>query len=126
LVVTITVSELRREQVPAAVDLLRQLGGQADAGGLDVIQSLVAQEEGAIVGAILCRRDGAGRCTLQVGRNEQVTDDGLMRLLVDKALLKLQARGVHKCVIAPVGPACERAFWSSLAWLAPGPLDEAA
>ncbi len=82
----------------------------------DNVLSLVAREEGQLVGVILCRRDGIqGHLhNVTVAPSHKTTD--LDKALIDKALGKLNARGSNKTRIKlPTGP--EHApFWDVVKW----------
>ncbi len=86
--------------------------------------SLVASDENdAVVGLALCRiapQAGEPHC-LQVKVSPQRPD--LVRTLIDKALLKLHARGIHKCRIA-IGDDEPNEVWHAARWLDHLPQDE--
>ena len=78
--------------------------------------SLVATEDSRIVGAILCGvREGTGVVhRLLIGEGQD--RDTLGKLLIDKALGKLIARGVHKCHIDLSEDESARSFWDTVSW----------
>ena len=78
--------------------------------------SLVAQAEDKIVGAILCGRHGNTATIHHIAIAPSHNSRDLTRQLIDKALMKLLARGRHKCKIAWSEDVDEHQFWESVRW----------
>ena len=79
--------------------------------------SLIASDgNDAILGVALCRaaQQPGEPCRLQIKVAPQHSD--LARTLVDKALLKLHARGIHKCRIM-LGDDEPNDIWHATRWL---------
>jgi ribosomal protein S18 acetylase RimI-like enzyme len=81
--------------------------------------SLVAREQGRIVGAIVCDRQNQDRYTYQLAIAKTHADRGLAKLLVDKAFHKLHARGIHKCHLSVPESNQPQQFWEVVRWQDP-------
>ena len=77
--------------------------------------SVVAREDGGIVAAVLCCLDDDGGCTNRLAVHPTHKDNELPRLLFDKALLKLAARGIHRFRIH-LPDDRDHSFWDSVKW----------
>lgn len=77
--------------------------------------SLLASENGAPAGAVICgRRDGGIVLRLLIADGRKRDDLG--RLLIDKALGKLASRGLHTCHIRLEGEDDGRSLWDAVSW----------
>lgn len=74
--------------------------------------SLVARDEGAIIGAVLCGHDGRCGHLYHLSVARPYRKNGLAKVLVNQALTKLSAAGISRCTICAL---CEnhsgRRFW---------------
>jgi hypothetical protein len=113
---SVELTELRVEQVDEAVVFVREHGGQALPANAVWPLSLLAKQGGSIVAVALCCRNGSEhRLDVVLDRTAQDPAD-LARLLVDKALLKVQARGIHKCAIRVLADEPDALLWADAAW----------
>ncbi len=105
----VQISEIRPEELPQ----VRQLFAQRDVAeviGPPMSLTLVARHGDAIVAAIVCMRGEDGyHCRHAVA--EQCDDTGVVKSLVDKALLKLNSHRIHKCRIQ-----MDEAFFGHVRW----------
>ena len=81
------------------------------------VLSLVAREQGEMIGAILCEMRGSEGCLHHMAIRQTHLDTGLSKLLVDKALLKLNARGIHRCRIRLAQGTQPKPFWDATRWV---------
>lgn len=84
--------------------------------------SLVARDEGRLVGAVLCGHDGRRGYLHHLAVAPEYRRRGIGRALVDGCLARLAAIGIEKChiwVYAANGDGA--AFWSAIGW---GPRDD--
>lgn len=79
--------------------------------------SIVAVEDGRIVGSILCGHDGRSACFYHVCVREDCRRRGIGRAMVGKALLALQAEHINKVtLIAFTNNEVGNLFWKNTGW----------
>lgn len=79
--------------------------------------SVVAVEDGNIVGSILCGNDGRRGCFYHVCVDEGYRRRGLGRQMVVKAMEALKEEQVNKvCLIAFTKNDIGNAFWNTIGW----------
>lgn len=113
---SIQISEVRHEELEAALAFAREGGSAVEAGQVWPRLSLLARDGAAIVGVALCvvvPGDGAVVELVVSGGLDPTHGRGL----VDKALLKLRAEGLHTCRIHTHGPDGAADFWAAANWL---------
>ncbi len=121
---SIEISELRPDDCAEVVELTRSTDRiKLEAG--DSVEayvrrywglSLVARDGDKIVGVILCGLEGKNGYVQQLAVVEDCREQGIEKMLLDKALQKLGARGVHKCRLTLQGDDDAGGFWASLRW----------
>lgn len=109
--------ELPIDRIDAAAAFCKERGCEVDVKKVRYTMSLLAGDVDAIAGVAVAHEIGEGRIDLYVTFDEKLGDLVLARRLADKALYKIHAHGVHRCRIAPVGPADVREFWQQVNWL---------
>ena len=81
------------------------------------VLSLVARQEGKIIGAILCYDDGERGFIYQLKLADPPQCPDLAKALVDKALRKLiQIQGAHSCRIRLSAETEQGPFWETAKW----------
>lgn len=81
--------------------------------------SLVARDSGVLVGVFLCGRRSIRGYLQHMVVDPEHRDNGLQNMLVNNALRKLQARGIHKCRLELGNAVANRGdFWDELHWKA--------
>jgi len=79
--------------------------------------SLVAEENGRIVGAVLCGNDGRRGYLHHLAVARSHRGAGLGRALVDRCLTALAAAGMKKCHIFVIAANVEgERFWKKVGW----------
>lgn len=79
--------------------------------------SVVAEEDGKIVGCILCGHDGRRGCFYHVCVEEQYRKHGIGRQMVVASMRALQAEGINKVsLIAFTKNDIGNAFWNRIGW----------
>ncbi len=83
------------------------------------VLSLVARDNGRLIGAILCYHDSEQGYSHQVAIAPSHTHTGLGKTLIDKALRKLKIQGANKCRISLPADIEGHPFWETLRWASP-------
>lgn len=79
--------------------------------------SVVAVEDGRIVGSILCGHDGRRGCFYHVGVEEAYRRHGIGKAMVVRAMEALKAEEINKvCLIAFTQNDIGNAFWNRIGW----------
>ena len=79
--------------------------------------SVVAEEDGKIVGCILCGHDGRRGCFYHVCVEEQYRKHGIGRQMIVASMRALQAEGINKVsLIAFTKNDIGNAFWNRIGW----------
>ena len=79
--------------------------------------SVVAEEDGKIVGAILCGHDGRRGCMYHVCVDEAYRCHGIGKAMVVKAMETLKAEEINKVsLIAFTQNDIGNAFWNTIGW----------
>ena len=113
----IQIRELQPDGIEDAVSLARSCGSQLEAPRIISCLSLIAHDGEQVLGALLCQADTADGYRLELSVTPEVDGPDLGRTLVDKALLKLHARGVHKCHITTPSETADQNFWTTASWI---------
>lgn len=80
--------------------------------------SIVAEEEGKIVGAILCGHDGRRGCLYHVCVHENYRRKGIGKAMVVCAMEKLKEEQINKVsLIAFTKNDVGNAFWNTIGWI---------
>jgi len=123
--VSVDISEIRpddRSEVDALIGAENHDNGAATGNtNLGATQcrsvlSLVARDERKIVGAILCHQDDNRGYIHQLMISDPPQYPDLAKALVDKALLKLNAQGTHRCRIHLSEDSDKSLFWEAVKW----------
>ncbi|HEX7008813.1 MAG TPA: hypothetical protein VF184_02455 [Phycisphaeraceae bacterium] len=130
---SVQISELRFSELEAAIAFARAAGGSVEPGLLRASLSLLARRGQAILGAALTMLDADGAATLTLclaadGDADADTVDAdtdadaapiaqLARVLVDKALLKINIAGIHKCAVRVHGVDPAHQLWDEADWI---------
>lgn len=79
--------------------------------------SVVAEEGGKIVGAILCGHDGRRGCLYHVCVDEAFRRHGIGKAMVVKTMEALKEEQINKvCLIAFTSNDVGNAFWNTIGW----------
>ena len=79
--------------------------------------SVVAEEDGKIVGAILCGHDGRRGCLYHVCVDEAYRRHGIGKAMVVKTMEALKEEQINKvCLIAFTSNDVGNAFWNTIGW----------
>lgn len=79
--------------------------------------SVVAEEGGKIVGAILCGHDGRRGCLYHVCVDEAFRRHGIGKAMVVKTMEALKEERINKvCLIAFTSNDVGNAFWNTIGW----------
>lgn len=79
--------------------------------------SVVAEEDGKIVGAILCGHDGRRGCLYHVCVDEAFRRHGIGKAMVVKTMEALKEEQINKvCLIAFTSNDVGNAFWNTIGW----------
>lgn len=79
--------------------------------------SIVAEENGKIVGSILCGHDGRRGCLYHVCVDEEYRRRGIGKAMVVKAMEALQAENINKVsLIAFTQNDIGNSFWRTIGW----------
>ena len=79
--------------------------------------SVVAEEDGKIIGCILCGHDGRRGCFYHVCVEESYRKHGIGRQMVGASMRALQAEGINKVsLIAFTKNDVGNAFWNRIGW----------
>lgn len=79
--------------------------------------SIVAEEDGRIVGAILCGHDGRRGCFYHVCVHEDFRKHGIGKAMAVAAMKALQAEQINKvCLIAFTDNEVGNQFWKRVGW----------
>ncbi len=79
--------------------------------------SVVAEEDGKIVGAILCGHDGRRGCLYHVCVDEAYRRHGIGKAMVVKTMEALKEERINKvCLIAFTSNDVGNAFWNTIGW----------
>ncbi len=79
--------------------------------------SVVAEENGRIVGGILCGHDGRRGCLYHVCVDKDYRKQGIGKAMVVFAMQALKAEGINKvCLIAFTKNDVGNAFWKEIGW----------
>lgn len=126
-VLSVQISEPRFSELEAAIAFARAAGGTVEPGLLRASLSLLARRGQAILGAALTMLDADGAATLTLclasdGDADAGTADAapiaqLARVLVDKALLKINIAGIHKCAVRVHGLVSAHQLWDEADWI---------
>lgn len=113
----IEIAELTTEQLPA----VRQLCESIDPQGSPVTHpdlALAARDGNTLVGVLLCERNAAGVPTHRVILSPDHQNTGLIHNLLNRAMAKLQGKGVHKYRIESEVSHQEESspLWHALLW----------
>ncbi len=121
-----TIRQLLPCDMDAAIAFVRSLRGDGAAGAeddraamaeVDHRVSLIASDSAdAIIGLALCSAAPRVGEPYRLQINVSPQRPGLVRTLIDKALLKLHARGIHKCRIM-LGDEEPNEIWHATRWL---------
>ena len=123
----VELSELRPGDYEQVVELWQEAGADGlsmeDMTALacgqspfDSVISLIARDGGKLVAAILCRYDKQQGYLYSLAILEPYRNNETVKMMVDKSLLKLSARGVHKCRIPLDDPDPQAPFWHTVSW----------
>ncbi len=110
------VAELWQEAGSASLsqdDLMALACGQCP---FNSVLSLVVRDKGVLVAAILCRRDGQEGYLHHLAVLERYRKGQIIKMLVDKALLKLNAMRIYKCRIHVDQQYQDEPFWEAVSW----------
>lgn len=124
----VQLSELRPDDYTEIIDLWQQTGNQSlDEATLTAlvsghhrfhsVLSLVARDQGQLVGAILCEMRARQSWQHHMAMRQEYLETGLNKRLLDKALLKLTAHGVHHCRIRLAQGTPAKPFWGANRWI---------
>ncbi len=80
------------------------------------VLSLVAHDEGKVVGAIVCYDDPQQGYLHQLAIAQSHRHGDLAQALVNKALRKLNAHGSHKCRLSLPQDTEQAPFWEAVKW----------
>lgn len=79
--------------------------------------SVVAVEDGQVVGSILCGHDGRRGCLYHVCVDEEYRRRGIGKSMVVKAMEELEKEQINKvCLIAFTKNDIGNAFWNTIGW----------
>lgn len=79
--------------------------------------SLVARDEGKLVGTVLCGYDGRRGYLFHLAVDKTCRKKGVGKAMVDRALSKLASIGITKCLIFVFGKnRTGRKFWKHTGW----------
>ena len=79
--------------------------------------SVVAVENGKVVGSILCGHDGRRGCLYHVCVDEEYRRRGIGKAMVVKAMEELKKEEINKvCLIAFTKNDIGNAFWNTIGW----------
>ena len=79
--------------------------------------SVVAVEDGEVVGSILCGHDGRRGCLYHVCVDEEYRRRGIGKAMVVKAMEELKKEQINKvCLIAFTRNDIGNAFWNTIGW----------
>ncbi|MDO5337938.1 MAG: GNAT family N-acetyltransferase [Eubacteriales bacterium] len=79
--------------------------------------SIVAEEDGRIVGSILCGHDGRRGCFYHVCVDEKYRRRGIGKAMVVRAMEELRRENINKvCLIAFTRNDIGNAFWNTIGW----------
>ncbi len=79
--------------------------------------SLVAEEEGEIIGTVLSGHDGRRGYIHHLAVREDYQELGLGQRLVDMVLWRLKKRGIQKCHLFVISQNLKgREFWDHIGW----------
>ena len=79
--------------------------------------SVVAVEDGKVVGSILCGHDGRRGCLYHVCVDEDYRRRGIGKSMVVKAMEELEIEQINKvCLIAFTKNDVGNAFWNTIGW----------
>lgn len=123
---SIHISELRAQDALGVAPLWSQAHASGDGEALEPAiaehltrnpgLSLVARDGETIVGLVLCSKRGDRGCVNRLVVAESHKDQPIARALVDKAMLKLAAQGIHKCGLDVVDETSRQPFWEAARW----------
>lgn len=127
----IEISDTHPDEIGAVLSFCGVPG--AGAGAPPPLLDLTAHDGGALVGALICRREGQrGRVKSLTVRGGGESGNRIAQCLVDKATRKLQVLSVRRCRIKVAPPStddaadsCEDSFWDSVTWSAMPEFDDA-
>ena len=79
--------------------------------------NIVAEDDGKIVGSILCGHDGRQGCFYHVCVDEDYRLQGIGKTMAVRAMEALQAEHINKvCLIAFTQNSVGNAFWKGIGW----------
>jgi len=79
--------------------------------------SFVCEQDGRIVGTVLCGHDGRRGYIYHVAVSDEHRGQGLARMLVSQALDSLRDAGIRKCHLMVFGSnLAGREFWEHIGW----------
>ena len=125
----VEISELTMRDYDEALALWRRSQGVSlrGADGRDAIErylrrnrglSLVARDEGALVGAVLCGHDGRRGYLHHLAVDEAHRGKGIGRALVERCLGGLTSLGIEKCHLCIVSDNVgAQGFWRRVGWV---------
>ncbi len=122
----IEISELRSDDYDALAELWQSL---EDAGPIPFESassltrflqehrglSIAAREDGGIVAAVLCHREGDSGCTITLVVHPTHRDKDLSRQVFDKALKKLATCSIHRFRVC-LPQEDDHGFWDTVKW----------
>lgn len=125
----IQVSELRSDEAGEVAAMWRAHGDatppeQAEKALFDHLQrfsglSLVARDGRHIIGIVIVGRDSAGAYHNHLCLVPEHAQDGLDRMLIDKAMVKLHSKGIRKFRLQGLGEQGMHEVWDAVRWLQP-------
>lgn len=111
-----TISQVRPEELQAAIDFAKTIGLDVEAGLVDPQISLLARDGETIIAAVLGVVHAGKSCDIQVCLSNLDSPGPLMRELIDKALMKVRGLGIRRCQINHHGPDAAPLDWPSANW----------
>ncbi len=113
----VVISQLRPEELQSAVDFAKTVGCDAKAESVDPQVSLLARDGETIVAAVLGIKMPSKSCEIRVCFGNTESHDGLMRDLIDKALMKVNGQGIRRCQINQHGNTSPEGDWPAANWI---------
>lgn len=80
------------------------------------VMGLVACEEGKIVAAMICNKDGQSGYLCQLSEAQSQPRGDIAKALINKTMLKLNARGVGKFRVDQPVTGSQPSFWDEVKW----------
>lgn len=108
--------EMRPEDHEEVRSLMKASGGGDGPVVRDGVLSLVARQEGKLVGALVCNMDGTCGYQYQDAQGEAELKRQVAMALIDKATRRLNGMGVRRCRIGVPSGAEGQPFWKAMEW----------